>query len=711
MSGINALSGGVANDLAVWTGGNALGTIPNLGNGGLIIGTGATPSTGTITGGTNITVTPGAGSITVGLSGTIASGNLPGTVAYTSVGNTFTPGQTFGNTAGYSLTTSSGISVASGVYAGFFVGNGAGLTNLTAAPGGTAGGDLTGTYPNPTLAVSGVTAGTYGTATVVPTITVDAKGRITAESNTAISGVAPGGTAGGSLSGTYPNPTLNLATSNAWTAQQTFGNTAGYSLTTSSGISVSSGVYASFFVGNGAGLTNLSGGEVSGNISGNAANVTGIVGLSNGGTGANLTAANGQVAYSGAAGLALTSGGTGGYVLQYNGASAPTWVSGGSVGASLLGSTNTWTAQQSFNNLVTVSSGIGGGGLTALTFSGQNVTVANNLTVQGALAGNGSGLTSLNPNNFQPGTLPTGILLPAGQLTGPGPVASALLPSTVAYTSVGNTFTPGQTFSGLITANGGVTLGANEALNLSGASGYVRSASSVNASAFFGDGSHLTNVIAGSAATATNLANGAADEVPYQSGPGATTFTAAPGANMVLFGNSGAPSWTNTPTLTGTNFTAIPESGVTSLTTDLGNRPTGSGTQNYVTKFNNAGGTAIGNSLIYDNGTDVGIGTASPGATLEVTTPSQAGTGQLVLRDLTDNGGRGLALLGPSTGGTKYNFLIAAQQHVDDGLEFTPSTTAGGTGFTTPAMLILYNGNVGIGNTAPTGLFEVGAGT
>lgn len=90
-------------------------------------------------------------------------------------------------------------------------------SNITGAPAalppnGAASGDLTGSYPGPTLAATTVTAGSYGSSTQVPAYTVDGKGRITAASNITITGTVPGGSASGDLSGSYPNPVIGGST-------------------------------------------------------------------------------------------------------------------------------------------------------------------------------------------------------------------------------------------------------------------------------------------------------------------------------------------------------------------------------------------------------------------------------------------------------------------------------------------------------------------
>lgn len=118
--------------------------------------------------------------------------------------------------------------------------------------------------------------------------------------------------------------------------------------------------------------------------------------------------------------------------------------------------------------------------------------------------------------------------------------------------------------------------------------------------------------------------------------------------------------------------------------------------------------TSLGSLINYLNVNAAGnitIATPSSGYALDV-----SGTGRFVttstvpLTAETTSGNSGVMI---KTSSSTYNWLLGAQYTVGNGFEITPSTTVGGTTFTTPALVVKNTGYVGIGTTSPGAKLDV----
>jgi hypothetical protein len=74
----------------------------------------------------------------------------------------------------------------------------------------------------------------------------------------------------------------------------------------------------------------------------------------------------------------------------------------------------------------------------------------------------------------------------------------------------------------------------------------------------------------GNAPLATSLAGGTTGALPYQSAASTTAFLTAGTTSQVLISGGSGPSWTNTPALSGTNFTNIPNGALTNNSITFG---------------------------------------------------------------------------------------------------------------------------------------------
>ena len=135
---------------------------------------------------------------------------------------------------------------------------------------------------------------------------------------------------------------------------------------------------------------------------------------------------------------------------------------------------------------------------------------------------------------------------------------------------------------------------------------------------------------------------------------------------------------------------------------------TGSGTTNYVTKF--TGASSIGNSLIFDNGTNVGIGQISPSYKLDVQDNGVSGIVDVASFSVTGNGGsgRGVGILIGAAGSSNSVQVarLVGYQELANPVAVAASfaiQVANASGTLTERLRITQAGNLLIGSTTDNG--------
>jgi hypothetical protein len=359
------------------------------------------------------------------------------------------------------------------------------------------------------LAISGVTPGVYGDGTNVPQLTVDATGRVTAATQVplSVSGFVPttrqviagnGLVGGGALNA---NVTLSASYGGTPLAGSNSGS-AGSALTLSRSDHRHPAVDLS-----------------------DDAQVDNILGLQSGGTARSLVMQPGAVVWSGSDGLYVGPSGVSGQVLVSGGPAAPTWgsaviLSPTAAGLFFAGPATGGSADPTFRAIVASD----------VPTLNQNTTgsagsVANALTIGAGLGGGSyNGSTAVTITN-------TGVLSFSGGTTGLTPATDTAGAVTLSGTLVVASGGTGVTIS---TGTGSVVLSISPTL--------VTPALGTPSALV---GTNITGTAAGlTAGKASNLDGGAASQIPYQTGAGATAFIGNGTAGQVLTSSgAGTPVW------------------------------------------------------------------------------------------------------------------------------------------------------------------------
>ncbi len=164
------------------------------------------------------------------------------------------------------------------------------------------------------------------------------------------------------------------------------------------------------------------------------------------------------------------------------------------------------------------------------------------------------------------------------------------------------------------------------------------------------------------------------------------------------------------------NYLATDSSGKIVCSPYDGNTVTGSGTQNYIPKW--TGSTTLGNSQIYDNSTNVGIGTTSPAAKLDVAGEIRAQNGISIpgYSGTTSWWGWTKAISISSASGPQYRAIVYTNPANNKGWMlgfhgygdyFAIAHTADGWSSGSIYLYVNGSGNVGIGTTSPGAKLDV----
>ena len=302
----------------------------------------------------------------------------------------------------------------------------------------------------------------------------------------------------------------------------------------------------------------------------------------------------------------------------------------------------------------------------------------------------------LNPNGGNVGintTNPGSKLEVAGTLTVSGANLTSLGGN---LTVTGTAWTATPTISGLITATSGVTSNGLVTSNL----GETVSGAAINLNA---SSNFAINIGTGTSTGAISIGGGSNTLSVNSTSWDVSTTGAFSGLTTIgMSGQLTSTLATGTAPLTVTSTTLNSNFNADYLDGQHGAyyAPAAniSGTDHYISKFN--GTSALENSLLFDNGTNVGIGTTNPGYKLEV---------------------NGNALFGSSANdGAAINYASGPYLKISQGGVFNAGNTViqvsnGGTANdlmllndnTTGVFVVKDGGNVGIGTTNPGYKLEI----